>query len=408
MKNFERALKATRLVFEENPAGNRHEATMNAFGSEKPGRALKYVINLLRANLRSGDLLDLVRDLKDATNKIIVCQRNSKRAFKFAWYCHVANRLSSGRFSDHMNGNVEDRVSRALNSVAVTFDHNPFAVSPKRAPHGHDLHMFVILNHNHEAATRHERFTRQFGKVWVDEFIRAYFSQAHGLDFIQFWLLQLLWSDTVETIRQHSPHSSHDPERLEFERAVEELERVLQEGIVRSNKQPASIAFCGTVKAGKSLFLNALMGWSILPSDGESDDFCMPHLILSVIAELRSNALPCRFRHVAGQTDPKLQFQAEAFLTGLEKLQARQYGQKMQTYQPPPETMFETLPSCALREPSDEEILLRTIHSQWADVLPSTRDNLLRFETPGFELPQMATGEEDVKNLVCFMSCWTV
>jgi hypothetical protein len=39
---------------------------------------------------------------------------------------------------------------------------------------------------------------------------------------------------------------------------------------------------------------------------------------------------------------------------------------------------------------------------------PFTRDNLLRFETPGFELPLMATGEEDVKTLVCFVSCWTV
>jgi hypothetical protein len=82
-------------------------------------------------------------------------------------------------------------------------------------------------------------------------------------------------------------------------------------------------------------------------------------------------------------------------------LQAHQYGRKMQTYQPPPENLFETVPS-------DEEILLRTIYSQWVDVSPSTRDNLLRFETPGFELPRMATGKEDVKILVRFMFCWTV
>jgi hypothetical protein len=402
MEDFERALKATRLVLEENPAGNRHEATMNSFGSEKPGRALKYVLNVLKTNFLSGELLDLVRDLKDAANEVFLCQQNNKRAFKFAWYRHVANRLWSVHFFDHMIGNGEGRVSQALNSVVEILRSNPFAVSPERIRREHDSHMFAILNHNHEAATRHERLARHIGKVWVDEYIREYYIQAQGLDFMQFWLFQLLWSDTVEQMKRHSPHSTDDPERPEFERSVEELERVLQEVMVRSRK---SIAFCGTVRAGMSLFLNALMGRSIFPSDGESDDFCMPHLILSAISELHSSAWPCRIRHVQGQTDFKLQFQAEAFLTALEMLQAHQYGRKMQTYRPPPENMFGTLPSDALYETSDEEILLRTIHSQWIDVNPFTRDNLLRFETPGFELPRMATGEEDVKNLVCIVSC---
>jgi hypothetical protein len=413
MEDFERALRATQLVLEENPAGSRHETTMNSFRSEKPGRALKYVLDILKTNFRSGDLLDLIRDLKDATNEILVCQRNNKRAFKFAWYRHVADHLRPRLFSAYMIGNGEGRVSRAINSVVEIFGYNPFAVSPERIRHGHDLHMFAILNHNHDAATRHEGLARQIGKAWVDEHVRPYDARPYDvrvqwLDFMQAWLVQVLWSDTIETIKQHSPHSPDDPERPVFERAVEELERVLQEGMVRSNKQPVSIAFCGTVNAGKSLFLNALMGRLILPSDGESDYFRMSYLILSIIAELRSNALPCRFRHVAGQTDPKLQFQAETFLTALKMFQAHQYGRKMQTYQPLPKNMFETLLSDAPYEPSDEEILLRTIHSQWIDVCPSTRDNLLGFETPGFELPRMATGEENVKTLVCFVTCRTV
>jgi hypothetical protein len=407
MEDFERALKVTRLVLEENPEGNRHGATMNSFGSEKPRRALKYVLDdLKKANFRWRYPLDLVRDLNDVTNEVFVCQRNNKRAFKFTWYGHVANSLPSGHFSAHMIGNVEGRVSRALNSVAEIFGYNPFAASPERTRHGHDLNMFAILNHNHEVAARHETLARKIGKTWVDEYIRPYYLQ--GLDIMQSWLFQLLWSDTVEQIKQHSPHSDDDPERPELERAVEELERVLQDGMIRSNKKPASIAFYGSVNAGKSLLLNALMGRSILPSDGESDDFRMPHLILSIIAELRSNALPCRFRHVWGQKDPKLQYQAEVFLTALKKLQAHQYGRKMQAYQPPLENMFETLPFDAPYELSNEEILLRMVHSQWVDVSPSTRDDLLRFETPGFELPRMATGEANVKKLVGFVFCWTV
>jgi len=86
----------------------------------------------------------------------------------------------------------------------------------------------------------------------------------------------------------------------------------------------------------------------------------------------------------------------------LKKLQSHQYGRKMRSYQPPPEDMFEALLSNAPSEPSDEEILLRTIHSQWIDLYDVTRDNLLKFESPGFRLPRMATGEQNVKNLVSF------
>ena len=77
----------------------------------------------------------------------------------------------------------------------------------------------------------------------------------------------------------------------------------------------------------------------------------------------------------------------------------------MQNYQPPPDKRFEGHLSDAPSEPSDEENLLRTIYSQWIDLYPVTRDNLLKFETPGFKLPGTATGEENVKDLVSFMSC---
>ena len=133
-----------------------------------------------------------------------------------------------------------------------------------------------------------------------------------------------------------------------------------------------------------------------------------PTTILTIIAELLSTVLPCKLRHVEGQTVPELQFQAEAFLVALKKLQDHQYGRKMRTYQPPPENGSEVLLSDATPEPSDEEILLRTIHSQWIGLHASTRDNLFEFETPGFELPRMATGEENVKILVSFVSRWTV
>lgn len=76
----------------------------------------------------------------------------------------------------------------------------------------------------------------------------------------------------------------------------------------------------------------------------------------------------------------------------------------MRTYEPPSENIFDALLSDglsdALSEPSEEEVKLRRIHSEWIDLHAITRSNLLKFENPHFQLPRQASGERDVKNLV--------
>ena len=404
MESLERTLKATQLLLEENPTGNRREATIDPSGSKKPRRALNFVLNVLKANFRPGHRQELIGDLKDATYETFVCQQNNERAFKLVWNIYVVvQQWTSGRSSVDNIGNIQDHVGQALNSVLHAFHVHPFAVSPE-GDSRINLPTFAILNHNHETATRHEKLARRIGKAWVDDHI-VHNAQIRDIDALQTSLFELLWSGTVEQLKLHSGYSSDDRERPEFEKAVEELERALQGAIVRSKKQRFAIAFCGMVKAGRSLFLNALMGRAILPSDGEPYDPSTPYHILSIIAELPSTAWPCRLRHVEGQTVPELQFQAEPFLVALKKFQSHQYGRRMQNYQPPPKNMFEALLSDAPSEPSEEEILLRTIHSQWVNLHAVTRDNLLEFETPGFKLPRVATGEQDVKVLVSFVSC---
>ena len=408
MEGLERALKATRLLLEEVSEGSRHEATMNPSGGKKPRRALKFVLSVLKANSPSGDLLDLLSDLKDATHEISACQQNNERAFKLIWYRYVVSQQQTGRPSSVCNtGSIDDRVWQALDSALDASHVYPFAVSPEIIHRESNPHIFAILNHTREAATRHEELAQRIGKAWVDDHAHGYVDQIQGLGGLQTSLFELLWSGTVEQLKRESPYSSDDPGRPEFERAVEELEILLQNTIVRSKRQHFSIALCGVVKAGKSLFLNALMGRSILPSDGEPYDPLALHYILSIIAELLSTALPCRLRHVEGQTVPELRFQAEPFLIALEKLQYHRYGGKMQTYQSPSKNnKFEAPLSDALSEPSEEEIILRKIHSQWANLHAATRDNLLKFETPGFQLPLIATGDLHVKILVSFVSCW--
>jgi len=164
------------------------------------------------------------------------------------------------------------------------------------------------------------------------------------------------------------------------------------------------IAFCGPVNAVKSLFLNALMGRAILPSDGEASDYPTP-----VYTECNSRppfyslavpASPCR-----RPESPRITVPSWPFLAALKALQALQYGRKMQTYQPPLDNIYEALLSDPPSEPSEEEVLLRKIHIQWVDLHAATRDNLLKFENPGFQLPRRAVGEQNVKTLVSFMCC---
>src|SRR5258706_9523492 len=250
MESLERALKATRLLLEENPAGNRHEVTINPSGNKKPRRALNFVLNVLKANFRPGHRQELIGDLKDATYEIFVCQQNNERAFKLVWNLYVVAQQWTGRRSSVDNvGNIQDRVGQALDSVLHAFHVHPFAVSPEGDTRV-NLPTFAILNHNHETAARHEKLARRIGKAWVDDRVRRYNAQVRDIGALQTSLFELLWSGTVEQLKRHSAYSADDPERPEFERAVEELERALQEAIVRAKKQRFAIAFCGMVKAG--------------------------------------------------------------------------------------------------------------------------------------------------------------
>ena len=268
MEGLTKALVATRIVLEANPAAIRNEAAMNMFRSEKPKSILNFALNVLMDNFRPGNLVDLIDDLKDATDEILMCQHNNKHAFKLVWYNYVVNQQWIGRIPIDIIDNFQGRVWHALDLVLDAFRVHPFAVSPGRIP-PLGVNTFAILNHNREAAARHEGFARRIGKAWVDEHIPKYNVQVRELSALQTSLFELLWSGTVEHLKRDSPYSSEDPERPEFERAVEELERALQEEILRSKKEHFSIAFCGMVDAGKSLLLNALIGLAILPSDGE-------------------------------------------------------------------------------------------------------------------------------------------
>ena len=401
MNSLERTLQATRSLLDHNPADPSHDAMINSSGSKKPRKALNFVLNVLETNFQPEYRHKFIGWFKDATYEIFVCQQHNECAFKAVWYLYVVSQQWIGGPSSVGDiANIQDRVGQAFDSVLHAFHDHPFAVSPEGDSRV-NLPTFAILNHDQDTATRHEELARRIGKAWVNDRVRRYNAQGRDIGALQTPLFELLWSGTVEQLKRHSAYCFDDPERPEFEKAVEELEVALKEGIIRSKKQRFVIAFCGMVKAGKSMFLNALMGRAILPSDGESDDFRAPHSILSIIAELSSTEWPCRLRHVEGQKVPELHFHADPFLSALNKLQSHQYGQKMQSYKPPSDNiLLSDGLSDAPSEPSEEEAKLRKIHSKWIDLHAATRSNLLKFENPHFHLPRQASGEQDVKTLV--------
>ena len=268
MKSFETALKAAQLMLEENPAGNRHEVTKHPSGSKKPKKALNFVLTVLKANVRP----EFTGNLKEATKEVIVCQQNTERAFKLVWNLYVITQQHIGRRpSVHNVGDIQDNVCRALDSVLHAFHSHPFALSPEGDSRV-NLLTFTALNHNHQTASRYEELARRIGKAWVDDRIQNYNAQVRDLVALQTSLFELFWSGTIEQLKKRDVNSADDPEQADFEKALLELEKALQEAIVRSKKRRFAIAFCGMVKAGKSLFLNALMGRAILPSDGEYND----------------------------------------------------------------------------------------------------------------------------------------
>jgi len=274
MKLFETGLKAARLMLEANPAGNHHEATKHPSGSKKTEKAPYLVLTVLKPNLRP----ESIASLNEATREINVCQQNTERAFKLVWNLYVTTQRHTGRRSSVYNvGNIQDNVEQALDSVLHGFHLHPFALSPEGDSRV-NLLTFAALNHNHQTATRYEELARRLGRAWVDDRIQNYNAQIRDLAVLQTSLFELFWSGTIEQIKKPDVNSSSDPEQPEFEKALLGLEKALREMILRSKERRIAIAFCGTARAGKSLFLNALMGRAILPSGGESNDSRTPIL----------------------------------------------------------------------------------------------------------------------------------
>jgi len=103
---------------------------------------------------------------------------------------------------------------------------------------------------------------------------------------------------------------------------------------------------------------------------------------------------------VPDQTVPQLEFDDGPFKSGLAALRIAQYGEKLKTYRPPSDNIYDVMFEGEAEEPSYEEVKLKELYAHWVDLHASTKKNLLEFETPSFSLPSKAVGYDNVKKLV--------
>lgn len=281
------ALEAARLLLERNQVMLPEKEPSEQ--EEKPKRPpIKDLIKLfLKANFTPSD--GAVDAINDTTKDLEVCRSNCEREFKLVWHLYVIYQQQparKGSMDSHHRG-VES-AGRALDDVLASFHKKPFSATPEGADRI-SYSRLTELNRDKNCAEKHEEVMRRAGTMWVEDLMDGNplrnqagktISRVQALGQIQTTLFELLWTNTVEQLKRHGSgwslaeksgeqSSSADPERNEFQRDLGELEKTLQEAIVRAKKQRFAISFCGMVKAGKSLFLNALIGEPILPSDGK-------------------------------------------------------------------------------------------------------------------------------------------
>ena len=271
MQSFRGALEDAQLLLEEKPTRNLHKVTKHPSGSNNLKKSINSVYTVLKGNLRP----ESVDNLREATKEIDECRQNTESTFKLVWNLYAFYQQYIGRpaFAYHVDNvaDNQDDASEALDSVLHAFHFHPFDLSPE-ADKRFNLIPLTVLNHNDQVATRYEELARRIGKAWVDDRVQTCNAPLRDLSSFQTSLFELLWCGMIEQSKRRDVDYGDDPERPEFEKALLELEKALREVIVRSKKRRFAIAFCGTVKAGKSAFLNALMGRAILPSNGESKD----------------------------------------------------------------------------------------------------------------------------------------
>jgi len=250
--------------------------TLLGTGSAKESSTLPNAQSSLKSILQSLIHLPLakqravVSELKDARNKILDNQQNIKRDFRFLWNLYTLSQQPANTGAYYLlDGSSTKTVTGALDAASWEFISHPFGIS--RSCGSFSL---SVLNRDHDAASKKERLAKVLGKGWIHDRVNRSHVPANQLIEVQIPLFELIWSGTIQQLKGNPTHSIDDPEHREFEQTLDQLDSSLQEVIARSKRPRFTLSFYGMVKAGKSLFLNSLIGNTVLPSNGRYPRNC--------------------------------------------------------------------------------------------------------------------------------------
>jgi hypothetical protein len=244
---------------------------------------LESIMHLPRTDRRS--------TLKNVTRNLLKNLQKAKRAFKLVWNLYTLSRQLPLSTTPKGTGDSGSAAS-ALDAIQWEFISHPFAIS--RPAHSHSHTPFSILNQDHDIAARKENLAKKLGKDWIDDYFTRRNPSSSQLVEAQITLFELVWSGTIQNLKVNPPHNADDPEYEGFQETLDQLDKSLQEVIARSQRPRFTISFYGMVKAGKSLFLNAMIGKLVLPSDGKyaCDSDGQEYLCRTVRTTLDSVAMP--------------------------------------------------------------------------------------------------------------------
>ena len=256
MKKFQEALSAMTIVLGTESA-KKSSTLPNTNNSLKS--LLQSIMHLPPARQRT-----VFSELREARINILDNQQNIKRDFRHLWNLYIIFQQQENvgtTFS--LNRCSAKSMTGALDAVSWDFINHPFGIS--RSCGSFSL---SVLNRDHDTASKKEELAKKLGKQWIDDRVNRHHVPANELIDVQIPLFELIWSGTMQQLRGNPTYSTNDPEHREFEQILNQLDSSLQEVIARSKRPRFTISFCGMVKAGKSLFLNALIGNIVLPSNG--------------------------------------------------------------------------------------------------------------------------------------------
>ncbi|GBE87120.1 hypothetical protein SCP_1003670 [Sparassis crispa] len=249
-----------------------------------------------------------------------------------------------------------------------------------------------VVKFDEDWMSMYTRAFQEVGRIWVERNLSQNTVPIIGK--AQTSLLQ----NIERLIYQEPTHNRMASDKSSVRQHLLEMLTSIRREVAREMDQKFSIAFCGMVKAGKSLFLNALMGCLVLPSD-----------------ELPSTAWPCRLQHVKGQARPSLEIDASYFRLAIEQLKQHKYSILMDNFKPPDDDpfamsfdtddddddQFGSFEGIATPTPESQDTSHQMqLYNKWVDLHPTTKANLRLFEQESFVLPVCANGEREVSKLL--------